>query len=52
MAIRSLRIAASLLLLATVCTPALAEPEGKELYDEVMASIGSYDDPVLAAEPR
>jgi predicted Zn-dependent protease len=49
LAIRSLRIAASLLLLATVCTPALAEPEGKELYDEVMASIGSYDDPVLAA---
>ncbi|NIP17267.1 MAG: M48 family metalloprotease [Xanthomonadales bacterium] len=37
------------MLLGTAAAPAVAGPSGKEIYQEVLASIGVYDDPELAA---
>ncbi len=32
-----------------ISTPTFADPGGKQIYEEVMASIGAYDDPELTA---
>jgi len=45
------RIWLQILVTASLLLPAvgLADPSGKEIYDEMLASIGAYDDPELTA---